>query len=107
MPLDPDVALHGLWLAAHAVPGGLALVLGPFQFVSRVRRRWPQLHRIMGRVYMGAVVVAALVSLVAAAYSLSGVSAQIAFALLAVIWLATLIAAFQGIRRGEVALHRI
>lgn len=107
VPLDPNVALHFATLAVHAVPGGLVLALGPYQFVARLRRRWPQVHRVLGRVYMVSVVVAAVVSLVAAAYSQNGLAAQVGFVLLAVMWLYTLAKAYRTIRRGEVALHRI
>ncbi|WP_226345572.1 DUF2306 domain-containing protein [Agilicoccus flavus] len=78
MPIDPDVAWHALTLAVHALPGGLALALGPLQFLTGLRTRRPQVHRVLGRVHLGSVVVAALVSLVAAIYSLSGLSAQVA-----------------------------
>jgi hypothetical protein len=52
-------------LVIHAVPAGIALITGPWQFVSRLRTRFPRLHRVMGRVYLLSVVAAAL----AAVYS--------------------------------------
>ncbi|WP_231949524.1 DUF2306 domain-containing protein [Alloactinosynnema sp. L-07] len=107
VPINPDVAVHYLVLALHAVPGGLALIIGPFQFVAKLRTRKPHLHRLMGRVYLVSVVVASVVSLFAATFSLDGFSAQVAFYLLAAAWLYSLAKAIQHIRRGEVALHRI
>lgn len=107
VPIHPDVAWHALTLTAHALPGGLALALGPLQFLTGLRTRRPQVHRVLGRVYLGSVVVAALVSLVAAIYSLSGLSAQVAFVLLAGLWLYTAYRGYTSIRRGRVAAHRI
>jgi uncharacterized membrane protein len=46
-------------LVPHAFAGLIALVLGPTQFSTRLRRRNLRLHRILGRLYVGAVVVAA------------------------------------------------
>jgi len=47
-----------------AFAGGLvALLSGPLQFSTRVRQRYLQFHRIVGRCYVGGVAVAALVSI--------------------------------------------
>lgn len=48
------------WLYAHLCGGLVALMLGPLQFVARLRQRQPVLHRWTGRVYMAAIVVSAL-----------------------------------------------
>ncbi|ALG11993.1 DUF2306 domain-containing protein [Kibdelosporangium phytohabitans] len=57
-------------------------MIGPFQFAAKLRARRPQLHRVLGRVYMVSIVVAAVSSSVAVVYSTEGVSAQVAFCLL-------------------------
>jgi uncharacterized membrane protein len=107
LPLGPDPVPHFVSLLVHAAPGALALFLGPFQFATRMRVRHPTLHRVSGRVYMVSVVVAAVAALVAATYSVSGFTVQVAFYILSLAWLYTLFRAFQAIRRGEVQLHRI
>jgi len=45
----------GWIVAVHGIPLAFALVLGVFQFSTRLRRDHLQLHRWMGRIYMGAV----------------------------------------------------
>src|SRR5512141_2803842 len=41
------------WLMlAHGIPAALALVLGVFQFSSRLRQRHLQVHRVLGRIYV-------------------------------------------------------
>ncbi|MEU1880919.1 DUF2306 domain-containing protein [Streptosporangium sp. NPDC020072] len=107
VPIDPNVALHYLSLAVHAVPGGLALIIGPLQFMTWPRVRRPGLHRVMGRVYMISVLIASGAAAFAATFSLSGFSIQVAFYLLVVAWLYTLAEAYRSIRRGDVQLHRI
>src|SRR3974390_1631691 len=48
------------WLMVlHGVPGALALFLGVFQFSSRLRQRYLNVHRVMGRIYAGSVLIAA------------------------------------------------
>jgi hypothetical protein len=39
-------------IAAHFAMGAVLLLLGPVQLVAEVRRRWPALHRWIGRVYV-------------------------------------------------------
>ncbi|GAA5229961.1 DUF2306 domain-containing protein [Arthrobacter cryoconiti] len=107
IPLNTDVALHYLTLAIHAVPAGLALVLGPIQFITPLRTRFPRAHRITGRIYMISVVFAAIAAIVATGLSVDGFSAQVAFALLGVAWLYTVVQGYRTIRRGEVQLHRV
>jgi uncharacterized membrane protein len=50
------------WLLPHGVAGATALFLGPFQFSASFRRKHIALHRLMGRFYIGAIVIASLLS---------------------------------------------
>ena len=43
----------------HVLAGVVALLCGPLQFSSRVRRRAPAFHRVLGRVYVVSVFIAA------------------------------------------------
>jgi len=47
------------WLLAHGLAGFMALAIGPFQFSERLRRKHTALHRVLGRIYIGAICVAA------------------------------------------------
>src|SRR5271166_5927914 len=47
------------WLLPHGLGGLTALLIGPFQFSSRLRQRHLRIHRIMGRFYLGAIAVSA------------------------------------------------
>ncbi|GGT16612.1 DUF2306 domain-containing protein [Nonomuraea spiralis] len=107
IPLNTDVALHYLSIVIHALPGGLALIIGPFQFSTRLRARHPKAHRIAGRVYMISIVLATAAALFAATVSTSGLPAQIAFYLLAAAWLYSLCQGYRAIRRGNVREHRV
>jgi uncharacterized membrane protein len=94
-------------LVIHAVPAGIALVTGPWQFVPRLRTRFPRLHRVTGRVYLISVVAAALAAVYSSAVTKSGFPLQVAFFVLILAWLYTAAKAYRAIRRGEVQLHRI
>jgi uncharacterized membrane protein len=47
------------WLLPHGIAGACALLLGPLQFSDRLRRRFSQFHRAVGRIYVASVFVAA------------------------------------------------
>lgn len=47
------------WLLPHALAGACALLLGPMQFSDRLRDRFRRLHRVLGRIYVAGVFVAA------------------------------------------------
>ena len=48
IPINSRAPLHFVVLAAHAVTGGIALFIGPFQFLHRLRTRRPVVHRAPG-----------------------------------------------------------
>lgn len=107
IPLNSEVALHYLSIVIHGVPGGLALLLGPFQFSAKLRARYPKWHRVSGRIYMICIVLATAAALFAATVSVSGFPAQVGFYLLSAAWLYTLYQGFRTIRRGDVRGHRV
>ena len=90
----------------HIGFGGLALLLSPFQFATRLRTRAPHVHRAVGRVVLGSIAIAGTAGLVLAPHSLAGTVGTLGFGLLAVLWLTFATVAFRAIRRRDVAAHR-
>lgn len=117
LPLVPDVEViplnpgfpdqHALLIAAHAVPSGLALLLGPFQFVAPLRRRYTAAHRWVGRLYLICVALGSITGLAAGIVAVTGFMAQAGFILLVVLWSYSGWMAYANIRQGNVGLHRI
>jgi len=50
MPEDTRYIDHPVLPVLHLAPGILFLLLGPLQFISAYRQRWPGLHRFSGRI---------------------------------------------------------
>ena len=46
-------------LLPHGVAGAVALLLAPFQFSARLRRRFPRMHRVFGRLYVAGAFISA------------------------------------------------
>jgi uncharacterized membrane protein len=61
-PKDP-IWLHyepfKWWLLPHGLAGACAILLGLLQFSERLRLRYRKLHRVLGRIYVASVFVAA------------------------------------------------
>jgi uncharacterized membrane protein len=93
-------------LYLHIAGGALALLLSPLQFATRLRLRAPRVHRVVGRVVVGAIAVGGVAGLVLAPHNLAGPVGTAGFGLLAVLWLAAAATAVRAIRRGDVATHR-
>lgn len=90
----------------HTLGGAIAVVLGPWQFLSRVRVRWPRVHVWTGRVYLFAVLSGALGGLYFAPTSVGGNPGVIGFGILAVFWLYTGAQAYVSARRRDFVAHR-
>jgi uncharacterized membrane protein len=69
------------FLVAHVATGVIALLLGPLQFVRRVRSRRPALHRATGMIYAAACAVAAPAGLMLALGTFAGPAAGAGFAI--------------------------
>jgi uncharacterized membrane protein len=94
------------FLPIHAGFAATALLVGPFQFLPQVRRRWPKLHRNIGKVYVAACLVAAPAGLLLALGTDAGPIAQWGFGTLSVLWFAATARAFWLAVQGRYAEHR-
>ena len=56
----------------HMLIAPLALLLGPFQFISAIRARAPRLHRYMGRIYVASCVIAGVAGFATALHASGG-----------------------------------
>lgn len=93
-------------LVAHALTGLVALAIGPFQFLSSLRKRWPRLHRLLGRTYLLAILFSGLSGLWLAFYTVGGFAATSGFLVLSIGWLLTGSLALRAALRRDFAAHR-
>lgn len=108
--LAANYADRGLFLLiafySHIVFAGLALAIGPFSFVQRIRDRHPRVHRLLGRVYVVCVLLGAVAGLIMATVNTAGISGFFGFGALAVLWGWFTVTAHRAIRRRDVRAHR-
>ncbi|HEV8383520.1 MAG TPA: DUF2306 domain-containing protein [Candidatus Acidoferrales bacterium] len=104
-PLRQRYAAIPWLMLAHGIPGALALCLGVFQFSNRIRQRFLNVHRWMGRTYVACVAVAAPVA-IAVAVALPIPTLLMASVVQASGWLITTATALYCIRTGRIQQHR-
>ncbi|MBL0209818.1 MAG: DUF2306 domain-containing protein [Holophagaceae bacterium] len=90
---------------AHGIPAALALVLGVFQFSSRLRQRQLQVHRVLGRIYVASVAIGAPVAVVVA-LKLPIPSLFMASLVQAGGWVLTTATALYCVRAGKIQQHK-
>jgi uncharacterized membrane protein len=94
------------WLLLfHGVAGTVALLLAPFQFSARLRRRNLRLHRVLGRLYVAGAFISAPLA-VPVAIRLGPPALVMAATIQSCGWLLTTAVALYAVRRGEIRQHQ-
>jgi uncharacterized membrane protein len=116
LTLDPDVFFpeqravymaHLAFLITHIVASMLALLIGPFQFLPRIRKgRLLKVHRWLGRTYLLSILFGGLSGLYMAQFAYGGAVSELGFGLLASVWLYTGFMAYKRIREKDLDAHR-
>jgi len=97
------------WLLPHGIAGACALLLGPMQFSDRLRDRFRRFHRVVGRIYVAGVFVAAPLGFYIQYFQErmgNPRSFSIAAAVDAALWMTTTGIAMVFILQGKVLEHR-
>jgi uncharacterized membrane protein len=98
------------WLLPHGVAGACALLLAPMQFSERLRQRFRKLHRVVGRIYVAGVFVAAPLGFYIEYFEdrMGGTSRSFSAtaAALAIWWMTTTGIALLFILNGRIQEHR-
>ena len=94
------------FLGVHVLSGILALLVGPFQFVGRIRRRFLRVHRFLGAVYIASATALGLTGLVLAPTAYTGVVAVLGFTFLDLAMLFTTWTAVRMVVARRIGEHR-
>jgi len=99
--LDTGFVRHRLLTLAHVVPGLAFVLLGPFQFMTGLRKRHPSLHRWTGRVVLASALVIGITALIMSPQmAIGGASESAATFAFGVLFLFAIGKAFASIGMG-------
>lgn len=94
-------------LLLHITGAMLALLLGPFQFIAKLRSgRFLPIHRWTGRIYLIGMLCGGIGGLYMSTIAYGGWFARLGFASLAVSWLFSGWMAYKAIRNKQTEIHR-
>lgn len=100
-------SVHRLGIMTHVVAAGLALLLGPWQFIPALRRRSPRLHRQIGTAYLAlGVLPGGAAGFYMSWLAFGGTVSHTGFALGSLLWLATGVLAFTAAKARRFEIHR-
>ena len=94
------------WLFPHAILGIVAITIGPFQFISAIRNKYLNVHRMMGRVYVIAVVLGGISGMYLAITTGINFPYMIGLITMSFFWTASAVMAYLAIRNKKIELHK-
>lgn len=106
---EREIALPHYQIAffTHVYTSIFVLILGAFQFSKILRKKFPKLHKNLGKIYVFLILLFSAPSgLVMGYYGNGGVSSQISFCILAVLWFYFTLFAFVKIRKKDFVAHQ-
>jgi len=106
-----DVVFNPIWRPTfyfHVVSGMLVILIGPFQFLKKLRQKQLSLHRFSGKIYVyGVLCIAAPTGLIMAFYAEGGIWSTLAFTVMSLLWFITTLMAIIKIKQRNMEGHRI
>lgn len=119
VPMKGDVAflrikqdVVGFWyyrvaFFAHVYSSIFILFFGFFQFLPKIRKHFPIVHKWMGRLYVGIILfISGPSGLLMGYYGNGGWTAQVAFCLLSLCWIFFTYKGFETIKNKKLADHK-
>ncbi len=94
-----------LWFALHITAGLFVYAIGIIQFTSAIRNRYINLHRLLGKIY----IIASLVAIITLAFMIpDGLCSpcKLSQTIVTSLWLLFVLSAFYFIRKRKIEWHR-
>ncbi len=98
--------LYLIFFYLHIIPGIIALMSGPFQFMPFLRKKFLKAHRNLGKVYVVACMVGGVAGFVIAYFADGGWVASLGFMSMAATWLFCTAKAWTSIRKKDILGHQ-
>ncbi|MFK8007414.1 MAG: DUF2306 domain-containing protein [Saprospiraceae bacterium] len=91
---------------SHISLGGVALLIGWSQFSKKLRNKYLQLHRLIGKIYVGSVLLSAIGGIYIGFFAAGGIISKVGFISLGIIWFYTTLKAFLEVKKGRIEQHK-
>ena len=95
-----------LTFRTHIFLGLVAISIGPFQFLKKLRFNYKTVHKVIGYIYTISVLLSGMSGIIIAQFAMGGWITTVGFSLLSLIWIYTIVKAITYIRDGKVLEHK-
>ncbi|MBS4172227.1 DUF2306 domain-containing protein [Bacillus sp. FJAT-49736] len=89
----------------HIVTGAISLILGPFQFLKKSRKKI-HIHRWIGKIYVTSIFLSVPAGIYLAFYATGGIGSTIGFLILDIFWFTTTFIGLKRIRERNIQSHQ-
>ena len=89
----------------HITFGSIAMLTGWTQFSQKLRDRYLNTHRTIGKIYVGSVTLSSLAGFYIALFASGGITCTLGFGGLALAWLFTILMAYTRILKRDIKQH--
>jgi len=89
----------------HITFGGIALLTGWTQFSQKLRDRYLNTHRTIGKIYVGSVFLSSIAGFYIALFASGGITCILGFGGLAISWFFTVLMAYTRIFKRDIKQH--
>ena len=105
---EPETGAANAGIGVHFAAGGVILVLGFVQLIAQIRRRFPAVHRWLGRVYVVAALLAGVggLTFILVKGTVGGAVMDIGFGLYGALMIWAAVQTIRLARGGEIERHR-
>ncbi len=90
----------------HIIFGGIALLIGWVQFIEKFRKKYMNIHRLIGKIYILSVLISGIPGFYIAFHASAGLSPKLGFGLGAILWVTLAILGYTSIRKGNIVTHK-
>jgi len=106
---EPESRVANAAMGLHFAAGGTILALGCIQLITRIRTRYPALHRWIGRVYVLAALLAGIggLAFIGAKGTVGGSVMNAGFALYGVLMVVASVETFRHAAARRLEIHRV
>jgi uncharacterized membrane protein len=98
--------LWNVMFYTHIILGGIALLIGWLQFNKKLRNKYINLHRNIGKVYIISCLLSGVAGFYIALHATGGISPKLGFLSMALVWFFTTLFGFIAIKKGNVIKHQ-
>ena len=94
------------WVFIHVIFGMLATIVSPFQFITYIRKRHLQIHKLLGRTYVYSIFISSVTSFYLCATTPENIWYALGLSGFTAAWLLTAVMGMMSAVRGRLIQHK-